>query len=172
MMVLKSRAIAKPTGKRPYKVIATEESFTIPEITQAQARYLQTRTDEIGASWLLGLNYFPVQTDLKSHAPSMDCGGVDRLKFGISAPGVQIFSTDEGNTLPTLSNDSATDEWVRRYPGRFASMATLASQDPTAVAQQLECAVTKFGAEVGIIKGHSNGEYFDREMFMERHLCE
>ena len=165
-MLMASGAVAKPTGKRPYKIIATEESFTIPEVAQAQARYMATHTDEAGAAWALALNRFPALTDLNSRVPSMDRDGVDMQLLGISAPGVQIFGADEGTALARLSNDRATDEWVRRYPGRFALMAALAPQNPAEAAKELERSVTKLGAKAGIINGHTKGEYLDEDKFM------
>lgn len=169
-MTIASGALAKPTtkprGKRPYKIIATEESFTIPEVAEAQARYMATNSDENGALWSSALNRFPALTDLNSRIPSMDRDGVDVQVLGISAPGVQIFGADEGTGLARLSNDRATEEWVRRFPGRFALMAALAPQNPAEAAKELERAVTKLGAKAGIINGHTKGEYLDEDKFM------
>jgi hypothetical protein len=39
---------AQPVRKRPYKIITTEEGFAIPEVLQAQDRYMLTAKDEPG----------------------------------------------------------------------------------------------------------------------------
>lgn len=160
-------AAAKPGAKRPYKVIPTEESFTISEVVHAQARYMRTHSDEAGVSWSSALGRFPALTeDWGTRVATMDRDGVDTQVLGISAPGVQIFGADEGTALARLSNDRVTEEAVRKYPGRFALMAAIAPQNPAAAAKELERAVTRLGAKAGIINGHTKGEYLDENKFM------
>jgi 2,3-dihydroxybenzoate decarboxylase len=162
---------AQPAGKRPYKIITTEEGFTIPEVLQAQARYMQSATDEPGmvkraapASGISGA--FKALLDWNTRICEMDRDGVDMQVLLLGAPGVQIYSADEATALARLTNDRATDEAVRKYPGRFALLAAVAPQDPAAAARELERAVTKLGAKGGVINGHTKGEYLDEDKFM------
>ncbi len=157
---------ANTPAKRAYKRIATEEGFTIPEVGRASARYMETATDEPGVGRGGGGGGRPGLTDWKIRLAEMDRDGIDTQILLQNAPGVQIFSAAEGTALATLINDRATEEAVRKYPGRFALLATLAPQDPNAAARELERAVTKLGAKGGIINGHTKGEYLDEPKFL------
>ena len=161
----------QPAAERPYKIIATEEGFSLPEVLQAQARYLETATDEPGmvrraapGSGVSGA--FKALLDWPTRVAEMDRDGVDTQVLLLGAPGVQIYSADEGAALARLSNDRATEEAVRKYPGRFALLAAIAPQDPAAAARELERAVTTLGAKGGVINGHTKGAYLDEERFM------
>ncbi|HEX4652358.1 MAG TPA: amidohydrolase family protein [Granulicella sp.] len=159
-------AEAQPAGKRPYKIITTEEGFIIPEVVEAQARYTQTATDELGIGWTSVLGRFPALIDWNSRISDMDRDGVDTQLLLLAGPGVQILSPNEGTALARLTNDRATEEAVRKYPGRFALLAAVAPQDPGGAAKELERAVTKLGAKGGVINGHTKGEYLDEDKFM------
>ncbi|HEX4652357.1 MAG TPA: amidohydrolase family protein, partial [Granulicella sp.] len=162
---------ARPARPRPYKIIATEEGFSFPELLQAQARYMQTATDEPGmvrrappASGTSG--GLRALTDWGIRVSEMDRDGVDTQLLLIAGPGVQILSRDEGTAMARHCNDRATEEAVRRYPGRFALLAAMAPQDPATAARELERAVTSLGAKGGVINGHTKGEYLDQDKFM------
>jgi 5-carboxyvanillate decarboxylase len=161
----------RPAGKRPYKIIATEEGFTLPEVLLAQARYMQSATDEPGmvkraapASGTPGA--FRALTDWSIRVAEMDRDGIDTQLLLLGAPGVQIFDADEATAMARLTNERATDEAVRKYPGRFALLAAVAPQDPAGAARELERAVTRLGAKGGVINGHTKGEYLDDDKFM------
>jgi 5-carboxyvanillate decarboxylase len=156
----------RTAGKRPYKVITVEEGFMIPEVIDAQARYMQTATDEGGIGWTSVLGRFPALTDWTMRVADMDRDGVDTQVLLIAGPAIQIFGADEATALARLTNDRATDEAVRKYPGRFALLAAVAPQDAEAAARELERAVTKLGAKGGVINGHTKGEYLDEDKFM------
>ncbi len=160
------------SGKMPaYKRIATEEGFTTPEVIEAQTRYLATATDEPGmaGAQVPGTGGRVGGASLSNWATrvqEMDRDGIDTQLLLLGAPGVQIFKADEARALATLSNDRATEEAVRKFPGRFALLAAIAPQDPENAARELERAVTKLGAKGAVINGHTKGRYLDEDEFL------
>jgi 5-carboxyvanillate decarboxylase len=155
-----------PITPTPHKRIATEEGYNIPEVLEARDRYLETATDEPGMAGHRGVvPGGPGLLDWALRVAEMDRDGIDTQILLLSSPGVQIFDKNEAVALARLSNDRATEEAVRRYPGRFGLLATVAPQDPPAAAVELDRAVTMLGAKGGLINSHTKGEYLDDEKF-------
>jgi 5-carboxyvanillate decarboxylase len=152
---------------RPYKVIATEEGFNIKEVMEAQDRYLASHDDEPGlADRRPGvIPGGPGLIDWEVRLEEMDRDGIDTQVLVLSSPGVQALEADEATALAALSNDRATEEAVRKYPGRFALLATIAPQDPAGAAKELERAMTTLGANGALVNSHTKGEYLDEEKF-------
>ena len=148
--------------------IATEEAFTIPEIaeairnvvrqggsnldllllkqlyepsgtipTQAQSDNTQVSNRDQQAKSML-----PRLLDLeKTRLEDMDTNGVDMHVLSLIMPGVQMFERKLAIELASLANDRLS-EVVRRYPTRFAGLASFAPQDPNAAAKEMERAIT------------------------------
>lgn len=153
--------------QRPYKVIATEEGFGIREVMDAGARYLATHQDEPGlADRRPGVvPGGPALLDWGLRIEEMDRDGIDTQVLVLASPGVQALEADEASALASLANDRATEGAVRKYPGRFALLATIAPQNPQAAAKELERAMTTLGAKGALVNSHTKGEYLDDEKF-------
>lgn len=91
----------------------------------------------------------------------MDAAGIDFQIMSLFDPGVQEL-TDGGLAvdLARRANDELA-ETVRARPARFGGFATLATQDPTAAADELERAVSDLGLVGALINGHCQGRYLD-----------
>jgi 2,3-dihydroxybenzoate decarboxylase len=96
----------------------------------------------------------------------MDATGIGRQIIALTAPGLQVFSTDTAVGLATEYNDMLA-EAVARYPDRYSGLAAVAPQNPAAAAAELERAVTRHGLRGAIINSHTQGEYLDDEKFWD-----
>ena len=90
----------------------------------------------------------------------MDEAGIDMQVLSLSFPGVEMFDAAEGADLSRRVNNELSLV-VRRYPDRFAGLATLAPQDTRAAADELSRAVEDLGLKGAMINGHIRGEYLD-----------
>ena len=155
-------AIERPSfaSDRPYRRIATEEGFSIPEVDQANAApgsastmnaariALRDAVQDIGAGRIAG----------------MDAAGIDVQLLLLSAPGVQALEPGLASDLARLTNDRAAAA-IAEYPDRLAALAAIAPQSPKTAAVELERAVTKLRFKGAIINSHTRGEYLDDEKF-------
>jgi predicted TIM-barrel fold metal-dependent hydrolase len=90
----------------------------------------------------------------------MDEAGIDMQVLSLSFPGVEMFDAADGMAIARSVNDELS-ETVKRYPERFAGLATIAPQDPDGAADELERAVTKLGLKGSVVNGHIRGDYLD-----------
>ena len=96
----------------PYKRIATEEAWNIPEILEAQVRLLGSANAPNDTSLRMA-GMFSKLTELQ--AQLMDIGaqrlarmdelGIDKQLLLLTSPGVQVLEPDEGTALAQLAND-------------------------------------------------------------------
>ncbi|QNH63508.1 amidohydrolase family protein [Hymenobacter sediminicola] len=169
--------------------IATEEAFTIPEIAEA----IRTRVRQGGPNLdllLLKQLYEPSSTtpaasesnqvsnrdraakdmlprllDLdKVRLENMDTNGVDMHILSLVMPGVQLFERAQATELASLANDRLS-ETIRRYPKRFAGLASFAPQDPNAAAKEMERAIKKLKLHGFIVNSHTANAYLDDAQF-------
>jgi 5-carboxyvanillate decarboxylase len=96
----------------------------------------------------------------------MDEAGIAKQIVSLTAPGVQIFDAADAVALARSSNDYLA-EAVRKHPHRFAGLAAIAPQDPSAAACELERAARTLGFKGAIVNSHTRGEYLDDSKFWE-----
>src|SRR6202161_882730 len=119
----------------PYKRIATEEAWNIPEILAAQVRLLESPQAPNDTSLRMA-GMFSKLTVLQDQLMNigaqriarMDELGIDKQLLLLTSPGVQVLEPDEGTALARLANDRLS-EACRRYPERFAGLTVFAPQD-------------------------------------------
>jgi predicted TIM-barrel fold metal-dependent hydrolase len=124
----------------PYRRIATEEAFCVPEVYEALRGWAaaadpaepdQDFWDFVFTQDTPGLRRIRRQLlDLDGERLEiMDENGVDVQVLSLTAPGVQTFAAGEGTALARLANDRLA-ELIGKRPGRFAGLAAVAPQDP------------------------------------------
>lgn len=149
---------------RPYRRIACEEGFLVPEVVEANgklgdigiplitfdgpAAHLAKRLCDIGDGRLA----------------SMDEDGIDMQLLLLSAPGLQVFDPETAVRLAREVNEQASAA-CRAHPGRFSALAAIPPQAPDAAAKELEYAVSKLGLKGAVINSHTNGKYLDEPEF-------
>jgi 5-carboxyvanillate decarboxylase len=159
----------------PYRRIATEEAFSIPEVYQALRGWAASadpaEPDQDFWSFVFtqdtpGLQRVRRQLlDLEGERLEiMDANGVDVHLLSLTAPGVQTFPPDQAVALARLANDRLA-EVIGRHPGRFAGLAAVAPQAPEAAAGEISRAMTELGLNGVIINSHTGSEYLDEEKF-------
>jgi 5-carboxyvanillate decarboxylase len=160
---------------RPYRRIATEEAFSVPEVFEAMRGWAaaadpaepdQDFWDFVCTQDTPGLRRVRRQlldTD-GERLEIMDANGVDVHLLSLTAPGVQAFGPAEAVALARLANDRLA-EVIGRHPRRFAGLAAVAPQDPEAAAGEISRAVTELGLNGVIINSHTGSEYLDEEKF-------
>jgi 2,3-dihydroxybenzoate decarboxylase len=111
-------------------------------------------------------NVFPMVMDIeKWRIPAMDEWGIAMQILSTSSPAIQgIVDTATAVATAKKINDEMA-ELMRKYPGRFAGLACVPTQDPKAAADELERAVKQLGYKGTMIQGHTNGEYLDEKKF-------
>jgi 2,3-dihydroxybenzoate decarboxylase len=162
--------------KMIFKRIAAEEAFAPPELID-RYRALLTRggNGDPGFASLAGF-YLGNQTPAVARVAArlqdlgelrlrdMDDTGIAKQIISLTAPGVQVFETPEAVALARSANDQLA-EAVRKHPERFAGLAAIAPQDPSAAAQELERGVRKLALKGAIVNSHTRGEYLDDSKF-------
>ena len=146
--------------------IATEEAFTIPELTTPMKEVLARGGSNLDLTLLrtiyadspassatpgtsatganrdaLARMLLPQLLDIDSgRIGDMNASSVDMQVLSLFMPGVQLFSRDTAVALARVANDRLSDA-IRRHPTRFAGLASLAPQDPRAAATEMERAI-------------------------------
>jgi 2,3-dihydroxybenzoate decarboxylase len=153
-----------PPGPAPFKRIAVEETFSVPEVLDAMRELVQREPNREP-----GLEAPPyVQNDTirylydlgEGRLAAMNAARIDKQVLSLWSPGVQVFDPPQGTALARLVNDRLADA-VRRHPDRLAGLATIAPQDPAAAAQEVERAVSRLGLNGVLINSHTRGEHLD-----------
>ncbi|MEJ2679380.1 MAG: amidohydrolase family protein [Gemmatimonadota bacterium] len=94
----------------------------------------------------------------------MDEAAIDVQVLSLAAPGVQQLDAADAVALARSTNDELVDA-VRRHPDRLVGLATIATPDPGAAADELERAARDLGFKGAVINGHTRGRYLDDEFF-------
>ena len=168
------------------KIIAIEEHFT----TEEQIEYLRSILDkdypvqevvkdetaiDIEVRWVPASNYSSSLIGSNAILEKLLDVGEGRLKemddndiamevLSLVSPGVQVLDTPAAIKSMKKQNDKLS-EIVRKYPQRFAGLATLAPQSPGEAADELERAVKELGLKGASINSHVKGNYLDDEKF-------
>ncbi|WP_218025881.1 amidohydrolase family protein [Nocardia miyunensis] len=103
-------------------------------------------------------------TDLDARLRDMDALGQDMAILSLNPPGVQPFPSSDAVPLARRFND-ALAEIVRRHPGRFGGLGTVAPQDPVAAATEIERVMGPLGLNGIMINSHTGGRYLDEPEF-------
>ena len=150
----------------PWRRIATEESFYIPEVAAAQHALSKSLWDN------LDMRKIERRTSLQSplyqklididgeRLRRMDADGVSMQLLSLTTPGVQIFDADTATTFAARVNDRLA-EIVSCYPDRFGGLAALAPQDPARAVVEMERAIRDLNLHGFIINSHTGNEYLD-----------
>lgn len=180
---------ASQRGTRARK-IATEEAFTIPEMTEPVRDVLRqggasldltllrtiyeappaSPTPPAGATSSsnrdsLARHLLPQLLDIDARRlADMDANGVDMQVLSLSMPGVQIFERDTAVALARVANDRLS-EAVRRHPTRFAGLASFAPQDPGAAAREMQRAIGALKLNGFIVNSHTENAYLDDQRY-------
>jgi 5-carboxyvanillate decarboxylase len=162
----------------PYLRIATEEAYAPPELF---ARYRKLLDD--GSHNDPGFESFmrfyltnsgprlvaireQIQDIGERRLRDMDTTGIAKQILSLTSPGVQVFDADTAIGLCPTFNDQLA-EAIRQHPNRFAGLAAVAPQNPSAAAKELQRAVKSLGLKGAIINSHTRGEYLDDPKFWE-----
>ena len=154
------------SGGRPWRRIATEESFYIPEVAAAQHALSKSLWDN--------LDMRKIERRTSLHSPlyqklidiegerlrTMDADGVAMQLLSLTTPGVQIFDAETATTFAARVNDRLA-EIVARNPDRFGGLAALAPQDPARAVVEMERAIRDLNLHGFIINSHTGNEYLD-----------
>ena len=188
----RERQTATPVGRKArVRKIATEEAFTIPELTEPMREVLRRGGSSldlpvlktiyeapsgttpppaaIGAAGLsrdaLFRMLLPQLLDIDAgRLADMDAHGVDMHILSLSMPGVQLFDRDTAVSLARAANDRLADT-IRRHPARFAGLASFAPQDPPAAVKEMERAITTLKLNGFIVNSHTDNAYLDDQRF-------
>ena len=90
----------------------------------------------------------------------MDATGIAKQLVFLTAPGVQVFDSATAVSLSTDLNDQLLQK-IREYPDRYAALAAIAPQNPSAAAAELQRSIKKLGFKGAVINSHTQGEYLD-----------
>ena len=160
-------------AKGKYRLIATEEAFSIPEQVDgfrhaAALSYSNPDIDMWKAFLAPDSDAPPLLRRLLDREDEririMNQTDVDMHVLSLTSPGVQPFSSDFAKNLAITANDRLA-EITRKHPARFAGLASFAPQDPKAAANEIDRAINKLKLNGLIVNSHTNGEYLDDRKF-------
>jgi 2,3-dihydroxybenzoate decarboxylase len=108
-------------------------------------------------------------TDVETcRLPEMDQAGIAMQLLSLTSPGAQMEpDAAKAVDIAKRANDQIAERFLASHPTRFACLATVALQDPTAAADELERAVKTLGFKGALANGFSNlgnmqtGRYYD-----------
>jgi 2,3-dihydroxybenzoate decarboxylase len=161
-----------------YLRIATEEAYAPPELFERYKRLLDDGShNDPGFASFMGFylnNSGPRLTEIRAQIQDigerrirdMDATGIAKQILSLTSPGVQVFDAPTAVSLATSFNDQLA-EAIRKHPDRFAGLAAIAPQDPSAAAKELERAVKSLRLKGAIVNSHTRGEYLDKPKFWE-----
>ncbi len=133
------------------KVVEAEEHF------HAEVRWLPASKHSGSNAKALAAKILEVG---EQRIKEMEEDGIDMQVLSLISPGVQVFEGATGTSLARRVNDELY-RIVKKYPEKFAGLATIAPQDPGGAADELERAVKDLGMKGASINSHTRGEYLD-----------
>lgn len=168
-LLLPLGVVGQGAQARCARKIATEETFAIPEWYAALDELSLSGPDAHETRFLRMLHGRNEQVrqalmNFDYRLRDMDENGVDMHVLSLVAPGVQAMEREAAIRLARRSNDFLAG-MIRRYPRRFAGLATVAPQDPAAAADEIDRAMTTLGLNGVVINSHTRGEYLDEPKF-------
>jgi predicted TIM-barrel fold metal-dependent hydrolase len=165
---VRERAQPKAPAK-PYRIIATEEAWAIPEQLAAMKGVADSATAYDPDLFLVGLQHTdPLHRRLLDSEGErlgiMDQGDVSMHLLAMTSTGVQTLETERAVAIAALGNDRLV-EVIRRHPTRYAGLATVAPQDPARAVKEIERAINKLKLNGVMINSHTNGEYLNERKY-------
>jgi len=162
-------ADAAPAPGRKYRLVATEEAFSIPEQVEVFQQCKKTLWhDPDVEQWAIFLGQAALMGRLldvdHERLSIMDTAGVDVHVLSLTSPGVQLPDADTATSLATIANDRLA-EMIQRHPTRYAGLASFAPQDPARAAKEIDRAINKLKLNGLIVNSHTNAEYLDDRKF-------
>ena len=138
--------------------IATEEAWSIPEVAAELKKVSNGPSQSLdkllvkgiydqegGGAQYAGVNFLDDLLDAEDmRLKQMDALGIDMHLLALTAPGVQMFDADTAMELAILSNDVLAG-LCKKYPLRFASLASFAPHSPKRAAKEMERAINELG---------------------------
>ncbi len=161
-----SSSATPKTDAKKMKRISIEEHWGNKELVNIRNQwYVRTGTPAYNDP-KVNPEVFPKVMDMeKWRIPLMDESGITMQILSTSSPAIQgIVETATAIDTAKRTNDEMA-EVIRKYPGRFAGLACVPTQDPKAAADELERAVKQLGYKGAMIQGHTGGEYLDEKKF-------
>jgi 5-carboxyvanillate decarboxylase len=160
------------------RLIATEEAWSIPEVAAELKKVAVGPSQSLDKLLVKGIYDAPTDTtgygklDFLSglldaeqeRLRQMDEFGVEMQLMALTAPGVQMFDADTAMELAMLANDRLA-ALCRKYPTRFAGLASFAPHSPKRAAKEMERAVGELKLNGFMINSHTYGEYLDDPKF-------
>jgi uncharacterized protein len=148
--------------------ITLEEHFATRDFLEGPGRQLTRQVEETQdhpAVHAGAADFLAQLTSLgERRIADMDAAGIDVQVLSLTAPGVEQLDAPEAHVLARKVNDELARA-VRRYPTRFAGLASLPTADPNTAADELARAVQELGFKGAVINGHSRGRYLDDAFF-------
>jgi uncharacterized protein len=144
------------------RLIALEEHYMSPGYLSGPGRSFKENAIRMGGRTAEVLEQ--VSEIGEKRIALMDEAGIDVQVLSLHAPGTEQLQGSEAIAVAREANDFAADA-VRRYPGRFAALATLPTAAPRQAAEELERRVGEQGFKGAVINGNILGRYMDHEDF-------
>jgi 5-carboxyvanillate decarboxylase len=95
----------------------------------------------------------------------MDATGIAKQLVFLTAPGVQVFDATTATSLAREYNDQILAE-TKRYPHRYATLASVAPHAPREAVTELQRCVG-LGMKGLVVNSHIQGEYLDEPKYWE-----
>jgi predicted TIM-barrel fold metal-dependent hydrolase len=170
------RSADRAQGTQPrIRRIATEEAFAIPEQMEALRLLTEQASDDADVPFWRMMTHvanpfaqrvYRQLLDLEGERIAiMDEQGVDMHLLALTSPGVQMFPAAQAVPMAALANDRLA-EVIAAHPRRFAGLATIAPQDPTAAATEIARAIGRLKLNGVMINSHTFDEYLDEDKFL------
>ena len=141
------------------RTIALEEHITTPRYiaaTEYQSHNSQNRHIQIFQEKLLDIG--------DTRIADMDASGIDVQVLSLAAGALDKLDAATAASLARDANDLLA-EAAARYPGRFASFATLSLQEPEKAAEEFERCVRQLGFVGAMVHGTCDGLFLDDPRF-------
>ncbi|MXO59457.1 amidohydrolase family protein [Altererythrobacter salegens] len=160
------------------RLIATEEAWSIPEVAAELKKVSNGPSQSLdkllvkgiydqegGGAQYAGVNFLDGLLDAEqARLRQMDELGIDMHLMALTAPGVQMFDADTAMELAIVANDRLA-ALCRKYPTRFAGLASFAPHSPKRAAKEMERAINELGLNGFMINSHTYDEYLDDPKF-------
>jgi len=160
------------------RLIATEEAWSIPEVAAELRKVARGPSQSLDKPLVRGVydvepgqpgyDAYPFLDGLldaeDTRLKQMDQFDVDMHLLALTAPGVQMFDADTAHDLAVLANDRLA-ALCKKYPKRFAGLASFAPHSPKRAAKEMERCVNRLGLNGFMINSHTYGEYLDDSKF-------
>ena len=157
--------------------IAAEEAWAPPELLARYRELLAERPASwdpgfrslwgffLGATERATLLQARIQDLGERRLADMDATGIAKQIVFTTAPGVQVFDRETATKLARDLNNELVEK-TKAHPDRYATLGTIAPQDPANAAHELE-RCTAMGMKGAVINSHTQGEYLDDPKYWE-----